>query len=100
MNNEHETIGVLVTDVQLHSTQGNNSQSFQRKIEKALKSGDEERIRIKIHRSPDKKPWFELYMPSSIKGKNVELLLPPEIPVSLGNDIKEMIKAYSNNQTR
>lgn len=100
MNKEQEAMGVLITDIQLHSTKGNNNQSFQRKIEKALKSGNKERIRIKIHREPNEKPWFELYIPNSIKGKEVEILLPPEIPMTLGNDIKEMIKAYTNNKIR
>lgn len=100
MNKEHEAIGVLITDVQLHSTKGNNNQGFQRKIEKALKSGNEERIRIKIHYEPDTNPWFEYYVPSSIKGKKVEIIIPPEIPISLGNDIKEKIQAYINNPIR
>ena len=88
---------IRMTDIQLHSTKSNNRQPLKRKLEKAIKSGKEERFyggKFTI----DENGVFEIYMPKVQLNQNVEIIVPKDISITLGKDAIEKIKSLKNKK--
>lgn len=88
---------ILMTDIQLHSTKSNNRQPLKRKLEKAIKSGKEERFyggKFKI----DENGAFEIFIPMPELGRKVEIIVPTSIPIKFGKDAIEKIKSLKKKK--
>jgi hypothetical protein len=96
MDKEKET-KIIMTSIQLHSNKNSNKQSFKRKLEKAIKSGKEERFyggKVKI----EENGVFEIFIPRATLNKKVEIILPSNIPIKLGKDAIEKIKSLKKKK--
>jgi len=88
---------ILITDIQLHSTKSTNSQPLKRKLEKAIKSGKEERFyggKLTINENG----VFEIYIPKVQLNQNTEIIVPKDVPVTLGKDAIEKIKSLKKKK--
>lgn len=88
---------ITITDIQLHSTKSNNKQPLKRKLEKAIKSGKEERFyggKIKI----DENGFFEIFIPRAVLDRKVEIIVPTNIPIKFGKDSIEKIKSLKKKK--
>lgn len=88
---------IIMTDIQLHSTKSTNPQSLKRKLEKAIKSGKEERFyggKLTI----DENGVFEIFIPRAQLNQNAEIIVPKDMPITLGKDAIEKIKSLKNKK--
>lgn len=88
---------ILITDIQLHSTRSTNPQPLKRKLEKAIKSGKEERFyggKLTI----DENGVFEIFIPRAQLNQNAEIIVPKDMPITLGKDAIEKIKSLKKKK--
>ncbi|NCD01123.1 hypothetical protein EOL94_03470 [bacterium] len=88
---------ILMTDIQLHSTKSTNPQPLKRKLEKAIKSGKEERFyggKLTINENG----VFEIYIPKVQLDQNAEIIVPKNAPITLGKDAIEKIKSLKKKK--
>lgn len=88
---------IIMTDIQLHSTKSTNPQSLKRKLEKAIKSGKEERFysgKLTINENG----VFEIFIPRVQLNQNAEIIVPKDVPITLGKDAIEKIKSLKKKK--
>jgi hypothetical protein len=88
---------ILMTDIQLHSTRSTNPHPLKRKLEKAIKSGKEERFFGKIIKI-EENGSIEFFIPRAKLNQNAEIIVPKDIPIILGKDAIEKIKSLKNKK--
>ena len=94
-NKTEKPLIIPLTDIQLHSNENTNPQSFERKIEKCLKSQKPGRCYGEgIKLNSDGTFEFSIPFPKEIKGRKVVFAIPKGgIPIYIGNDLREKMKS-------
>jgi hypothetical protein len=88
---------ILMTDIQLHSTRSTNPQPLKRKLEKAIKSGKEERFFGKIIKI-EENGSIEFFIPKVQLNQNVEIIVSKNMPITFGKDAIEKIKSLKKKK--
>jgi hypothetical protein len=96
---ENPTI-ISLTDIQLHSNESNNPQSFERKIKKSIKSQKPERCNAgQFKFNEDGTMEFSIPAPKELKGKKIVFAIPKEgLFVYAGKDLVEKIKSLNKKK--
>ena len=85
---------ILLTDIQLHSTESNNPNTFKRKLEKSIKSGKAGRFYgVKMQINGNGKLEFVIDLPKELPNQ-IKFLFPSDgVPICLGKDTVEKIQS-------
>lgn len=99
LKDHKEPLVISLTDIQLHSNESTNPQSFKRKIEKSVKSGKAERCYNTRVEMDGNKFRIAMDLPEDAQDRDIILTYPKEgVPIYLGKDSIEKIKSLKNKQ--
>lgn len=94
LNGDKQPLRVLITDIQLHSTENNNPNTFKRRLEKSIKSGKDGRFYdTKMQINENGKLEFVIDLPEELSNQIEFLSSSDGVPICLGKDVVEKIQS-------